>query len=104
MNIRKLILQSLAVWGVLALTQALFADRPVPAQPDPDRTPQSDDFEEIDAYIERQMKRLNVPGATLAIVEGDEIVHLRGFGEARPDGEAPTSQTPLVLGSTTKSF
>jgi hypothetical protein len=45
-----------------------------------DRTSRSDIFEEIDAHIERQMERLNMPGVDLAVVEDDEIVHLRGFG------------------------
>jgi CubicO group peptidase (beta-lactamase class C family) len=63
-----------------------------------------DTIEQIDAYVERQMHRLNIPGVSLAIVEGDEIVHMRGFGRASPDGEAPSPQTPFVLGSTTKSF
>jgi CubicO group peptidase (beta-lactamase class C family) len=58
----------------------------------------------IDAYIEEQMRRLNIPGISLVIVEGDRIVHYRGFGRARPGGEAPSPQTPFVLGSTTKSF
>src|SRR5918994_1728560 len=98
----KLILKSLAVGGVLAL--ALFADRRARRTTAPDNTSQSNDFEEIDAHIERQMERLNIPGAALAIVEGDEIAHLRGFGRARPGGEAPTSQTPFLLGSLTKSF
>lgn len=60
-------------------------------------------YEEIARYIERQMHRLNIPGATLAIVEGDKIVHLRGFGQARPGGETPTPQTPFFIGSLTKS-
>ena len=50
------------------------------------------------------MERLNIPGAALAIVEDDEIAHLRGFGRARPGGEAPTPQTPFIIGSLTKSF
>lgn len=58
----------------------------------------------VDAYIEQHMRRLNIPGVSLAIVEGDQIVHLRGFGHACPGGAAPTPQTPFVLGSTTKSF
>lgn len=58
----------------------------------------------IDAYIEQHMHRLSIPGVALAIVEGDQIVHLRGFGHASPGGEAPAPQTPFVLGSTTKSF
>ncbi len=61
-------------------------------------------YEAIDAYVEEQMRRLNVPGVSLAIVEGDKIVHLRGFGRARPGGDVPTSQTPFFIGSVTKSF
>jgi len=48
-------------------------------------------YEAIDAYIEQQMRRLKIPGASLAIVDGGEIVHQRGFGRARPGGEAPNA-------------
>jgi len=58
----------------------------------------------IDAFIEREVRRLRIPGVSLAIVEGDQIVHLRGFGKARPGGEAPTPQTPFFIGSLTKSI
>jgi CubicO group peptidase (beta-lactamase class C family) len=61
-------------------------------------------YEAIDAYVEGQMRHLNIPGAALVIVEGDQIVHRRGFGRARPGGEAPTPQTPFFIGSLTKSF
>lgn len=61
-------------------------------------------YEAIDAYVERQIRRLNIPGAALAIVEGDRILHWRGFGQARPGGKAPTLQTPFYIGSLTKSF
>src|SRR5215207_6000466 len=104
MNMRKLILKSMAAGGVLTLALALFADRPGRRNSAPDRTSQSDTFEEIDAHIGRQMKRLNIPGAALAIVEDEEIAHLRGFGRARPGDEEPTPQTPFLLGSLTKSF
>ena len=85
----KLILKSMAAGGVLALALALFADRSGRRNSAPDRTsqsdaPQSDAFEEIDAHIERQIERLNIPGAALAIVEDDEIAHLRGFGQGPP--------------------
>ncbi len=60
-------------------------------------------YEAIEAYVEREMRRLKIPGISLAIVEGDQIVHLRGFGRARPDDEAPTPQTPFFIGSLTKS-
>ncbi len=61
-------------------------------------------YQAIDDYIEQHMRRLNIPGVSLAIVEGDQLVHLRGLGRARPDGEAPTPQTPFFIGSLTKSF
>jgi len=67
-------------------------------------TSSSAPFDAIDAYIERQMRRLRVPGVSLAIVEGDRTVHTRGFGQARPNGETPTPRTPFFIGSLTKSF
>jgi CubicO group peptidase (beta-lactamase class C family) len=95
----------MAAGGVLALAFALFAGRPGRRNGASDgTTSRGGAFEEIDAHIERQMERLNIPGAALAIVEGDEIAHLRGFGRARPGGEEPTPQTPFVIGSLTKSF
>src|SRR5690349_17503934 len=61
-------------------------------------------YNAIDAYIEQQMRRLHIPGVSLAIVEGDQIVHLRGFGQARPSGKVLTPQTPFFIGSLTKSI
>jgi CubicO group peptidase (beta-lactamase class C family) len=104
MNVGNLILKSMAAGGVLALALALFAERPGRRNSAQDSSSQSDTFEEIDAHIERQMERLNMPGVALAIVEGDKVVYLRGFGRARPGGEAPTPQTPFIIGSLTKSF
>ena len=99
MNTKKLLVGSLAFGAGLALARKLLATTG-PAGSVRDRV----SYEAIDAYIEQQMDRLKMPGVSLAIVEGDKIVHLRGFGRARPGGEAPTPQTPFVLGSTTKSF
>jgi CubicO group peptidase (beta-lactamase class C family) len=58
----------------------------------------------IDAYVLDVMRRLRIPGAAVAIIEGDRIVHQRGLGRARPGGEVPTPQTPFFIGSITKSF
>jgi len=66
--------------------------------------PQTNAYDEIDTYVEAQMQRLNIPGASLAIVEGDQIVHMRGFGQAQLDGATPSPQTPFFIGSLTKSF
>ena len=49
------------------------------------------------------MGDLHIPGLSLAIIEGDRIVHLRGFGREGPNGTAPAPQTPFFIGSLTKS-
>ncbi|MBN1120778.1 MAG: beta-lactamase family protein [Anaerolineae bacterium] len=98
-NIKKLIFPSLAVCAVLTLALRL-----VPRTASAQGEPESGSYDEFDAYLEQELRRLNVPGASLVIVEGDEIVHMRGFGQARPGGETPTPQTPFLIGSTTKSF
>jgi CubicO group peptidase (beta-lactamase class C family) len=62
------------------------------------------DFRNIDAYIERELKEANIPGASLVIVEGNQIVHERGFGIAGPEGQPVTAETNFFLGSVSKSF
>ncbi len=37
----------------------------------------------VDAYIQQQLDRLQAPGAAVAIVEGDQVVHRRSFGHAQ---------------------
>jgi len=99
MNIKRVLFPSLLMSAVLPLSLRGFAKR---ASANP--VTNSSSYDAIDAYVEGQMHRLNMPGVSLAIVEGDQIVHLRGFGQARPHGEAPTPQTPFFIGSLTKSF
>jgi CubicO group peptidase (beta-lactamase class C family) len=99
MNVKKYIYRTLLVGAVLSLFLRAFPKR-VPIKPVTNRV----SFDGIDDYIKQQMHRLNIPGLSLAIVEGERIVHLRGFGRARPGGEAPSPQTPFFIGSLTKSF
>jgi CubicO group peptidase (beta-lactamase class C family) len=61
-------------------------------------------FAAIDAYIDGQIRELRIPGLALGIVQGDQIVHLKGFGVADPSGRPVTPQTPFMIGSVTKSF
>ena len=58
----------------------------------------------IDAYVTAQMQVKRLPGLAMAIVKGDRIIHLRGFGMADPAGRCVTPQTPFIIGSLTKSF
>ena len=62
------------------------------------------DFAAIDTYIDEQMHGQHIPGLALGIVKGDQIVYLKGFGVSNPTGEHMTPQTPLSIGSLTKSF
>src|SRR5512146_2589301 len=62
------------------------------------------DFNQIDAYVRAGLKTAGVPGAALASVRGNQIVHLQTFGVAGPSGRPVTSQTPFMIGSENKSI
>lgn len=99
MAVKKLLLGSVVVGAGLVLARKMFATTGSPAP-----AANGVSYDAIDAYVEGQMRRLHIPGASLVIVEGDRIVHRRGFGRARPGGEVPTSGTPFLIGSLTKSI
>lgn len=60
--------------------------------------------EQIDAYLQSRMQTANIPGLALGVVRGDQIVYLKGYGMAGPDGRVVTPQTPFIIGSLSKSF
>jgi CubicO group peptidase (beta-lactamase class C family) len=62
------------------------------------------DFAAIDRYIEAEMRAQHIPGLALGMVQGDQIVHLQGFGVADPSGRAITPQTPFPIGKVSKVF
>ena len=62
------------------------------------------DFKAIDDYISTQMRASRIPGLTLSIVKGDQVVYLKGYGRADPSGRAVTPQTSFAIESLTKSF
>jgi CubicO group peptidase (beta-lactamase class C family) len=61
-------------------------------------------FPQIDNYISSQMADLHIPGISIAIVQANQIVHLKSFGIADSTGRSLTPQTPMLNGSLTKSF
>ncbi len=104
MNLRKFLFPVFLVGTMLAFLLRVFTRRAYP-KPDLVKPASSDDsYAAIDAYIEEQMLRLRIPGGSLAIVEGEQIAHVCGFGRARPGGETPAPQTPFFIGSLTKSI
>ena len=59
----------------------------------------------LDGYITQAMKDWNVPGLSIAVVKGDSVVYLKGFGVkeiGKPDPITPN--TLFAIGSNTKSF
>ncbi|MEZ4864902.1 MAG: serine hydrolase domain-containing protein [Caldilineaceae bacterium] len=57
----------------------------------------------INSFITQQMAAQRVPGLALAIVQGDEILYVQGYGAARAS-EPVTAQTQFLLASLSKSF
>jgi len=61
-------------------------------------------YEAIDEYITARLRSAHIPCVALAIVKGDQIVYLKGYGRADQSGRPVTPQTPFIIGSITKPF
>jgi len=61
------------------------------------------DYPALDAAIAAQMSKHGLPGVALAVVEGDEVAYLKSYGTAGR-GRPMTTQTPMFIGSQSKSF
>jgi CubicO group peptidase (beta-lactamase class C family) len=60
---------------------------------------------EFEAYIAEKMDQLDVPGASVAVVQDGQLVYANSFGvRSRETGEAVTPETLMMVGSTTKSL
>ena len=81
----------------LMATTSIFPAYATPLQADAD-------FSAVDAYVKAQMKSLNTPGLALAIVRGDQVAYVHGYGQAGSDARPVTPQTPFMIGSTGKSI
>lgn len=93
--LRQWIASRLLLWCAVLL----LAAAPVSAQDADVET-----FARIDAHVERVMAMLDIRGVAIGIVQGDDVVYLKGYGRAGEDGRAMTPQTPIVLASVSKSF
>jgi CubicO group peptidase (beta-lactamase class C family) len=60
------------------------------------------DYTAIDSYVSGSLG--GTPGFAISIVHGDQVVHTRGFGVADSTGAPMTADTPLAIGSQTKSI
>jgi CubicO group peptidase (beta-lactamase class C family) len=63
------------------------------------------DAKAVDAVVRDALESWKVPGAALAIVRGDEVVYMKGYGVCRTGGdEAVTPDTLFAIASCTKAF
>ena len=61
--------------------------------------------EDISAYVENIMEKDALPGAAIALVQGDEIIFAQGYGFRDVVKRLPvTTETLFHIGSTNKSF
>jgi CubicO group peptidase (beta-lactamase class C family) len=62
-------------------------------------------FAALDAFILDKMGQTHLPGVSLALLAGDDVVHQRGYGfRDLKDGLPATPETLYAIGSVTKSF
>ncbi len=85
----------MAVCWLAAIALAIHSANAAPVK--------SADFQELDAVIAAQMQKHGLPGVVVAVIEGDDIAYLRGYGTAG-SGRIMTPQTRMFIGSQSKSF
>lgn len=60
---------------------------------------------DLEKYVTKAMEQYDVPGASMVLVQGDEIVYSRGLGVRDLQTKAPVSNETLFgIGSTTKTM
>lgn len=65
-------------------------------------TAQADD---LDDFVNATIRRLNIPGAAIAVVKDGAVVKTGGYGLAdRERGIAPQPDTMFLIGSVSKQF
>lgn len=65
----------------------------------------SGDTDEVDRFIQAEMQRQHIPGASVAVLRDGKVVKLRGYGLADIENEVPaTADTIFQSGSVGKQF
>lgn len=83
----SIIFASMATW------QVAFADQA-----------SDETLSKIDAYIEQKMDEGKIPGLSIAIVNGNETILLKGYGKTGNGSVKVEAETPFITGSITKSL
>ena len=65
----------------------------------------SQDFASVQQSAAEELAKLNIPGASIAVVRGDQVIFSKSFGKANVEtAEAVRPEMLFRLGSTTKMF
>ena len=68
-------------------------------------TAQADALEGLDDWIENERERWNVPGLSVAVVQADEVVYARGFGQLGLEDDHPVdADTQFGVASLSKAM
>jgi CubicO group peptidase (beta-lactamase class C family) len=85
----------------MVVTVVLIAGLTVSAR----QQPTTPDFSPLDQVVADELRNTGTPGGAVAVVLGDRVIYLRGFGIANVETNEPLRPEMLFrLGSTTKMF
>src|SRR5262245_13994845 len=66
---------------------------------------QKDPLAGFDQFVEQALKDWNAPGAAVAVVQGDKVILLKGYGSKDVERKLPvTPKSLFAIASITKSF
>lgn len=58
----------------------------------------------LDSYIEEFMNEQRIPGASIMLLKGEDVIYQKNWGVTGEDEQPITSSTPFTIGSISKSF
>jgi CubicO group peptidase (beta-lactamase class C family) len=90
--------------ALFVLGAAYLVSKPGSDMPAANGMDAGSNFAQIESFVQGEMAAQRIPGLALGIVEGDRIAYVRGFGTAGGSGREITPQTPLIIGSVSKSL
>lgn len=66
---------------------------------------QGQDLSDLDGFIQARIEEWKVPGLAIAVIKGDSVIHMKGYGVRDLEKKQPvTSRTLFSIASATKSF
>ncbi|MEV4171894.1 serine hydrolase domain-containing protein [Nonomuraea sp. NPDC049709] len=84
--------------SLMPLLAAALTFTATPATAAPELTPAA-----VDAYLRQAMESTGVPGVSVVVTRGGEVVHAAGYGHDSA-GRPVTADTPMRVASVSKSF